>query len=192
MEDNLFTGRERERRFFVSMLEGREPTRVLVITGMGGIGKTEILKQFQGLADERQVPWALIDGIIAEDVSFTRNPDLVMKPEYALPILFVGMNEGWFTGRKLSDYFGGTEADPKNARRIINGTDKADEIAGLYRQYVRALLLSEVKSDGEPAIVTENPLVAEGIKAIIVALEKLSPFAVANKARIEKALAALS
>ncbi len=40
-------------------------------------------------------------GLIDADVDFVKTPDLVMKPEYALPILFVGMNEGWFTGRKL-------------------------------------------------------------------------------------------
>lgn len=68
MENRLFTGREKERRFFASMLEGREPTRVLVVTGMGGIGKTELLKQFQHLADERHVPWVRIDGSTAEDV----------------------------------------------------------------------------------------------------------------------------
>ena len=37
-------------------------------------------------------------------IDFVKNPDLVMKPEYALPILVVGMNEGWFTGKKLNDY----------------------------------------------------------------------------------------
>lgn len=68
MLDRLFTGREEERRFFVSMLEGQEPTRVLVITGMGGIGKTELLKQFQHLAEERHIPWAQIDDTAAEDV----------------------------------------------------------------------------------------------------------------------------
>jgi len=68
MSNRLFTGREKERRFFTSMLEGREPTRVLIITGMGGIGKTELLKQFQRLAGQRGIPWARIDGANAEDV----------------------------------------------------------------------------------------------------------------------------
>jgi len=68
MSDRLFTGREKERQFFVSMLESREPTRVLVITGMGGIGKTELLKQFQRLAKQRGIPWARIDDTTAEDV----------------------------------------------------------------------------------------------------------------------------
>ena len=38
------------------------------------------------------------------------------------------MMEGWFTGKKLTNYFNGTTEDWFNARKIINVTDKADLI----------------------------------------------------------------
>ena len=35
------------------------------------------------------------------------------------------MKKGRFTGRRLADYFTDTQEDWFNARRIVNGTDKA-------------------------------------------------------------------
>jgi len=76
--------------------------------------------------------------VLKIDVDFVKNPDLVMVPEYAIIILFVGMKEGWFTGKSLYDYIDGLdEADSEdlreftNARRIVNGTDKQIEIGKL-------------------------------------------------------------
>lgn len=62
-------------------------------------------------------------------VDFVNNPDLVMLKEHAVRILIVGMKEGWFTGKKLSDYIHLSKKDYVGARRIINGTDKAHKIA---------------------------------------------------------------
>jgi putative chitinase len=71
-------------------------------------------------------------------------PDAAMVPEYAAKIMVRGMLEGWFTGRKLSDFYGGGgEFDAVNARRIINGTDKAKTIAAHYRAFLVALLSSQ-------------------------------------------------
>lgn len=70
-------------------------------------------------------------------------PELAMKLPVATRILFTGMIEGWFTGKKLSNYFDGAKEDWINARRIINGTDKADLVAGYGRQYSVALHASQ-------------------------------------------------
>jgi predicted chitinase len=72
-------------------------------------------------------------------VDFVSNPALVMKPAHASAIMFDGMIEGWFTGKKLSDYITATKTDFVNARRIINGTDKAREIAAEAGHYLAAL-----------------------------------------------------
>ncbi len=53
-------------------------------------------------------------------------PEDALKPDVALRILRDGMEHGRFTGKALKDYLPG---DYVNARRIINGTDKAAEIA---------------------------------------------------------------
>lgn len=51
-----------------------------------------------------------------------------------------GMREGWYTSKKLSDYITLQKSDFKSARRIINGTDRDDEIAALARLYDAALV----------------------------------------------------
>jgi hypothetical protein len=72
-----------------------------------------------------------------------------MRPEYAVVILFVGMEQGWFTGKKLADYMDGIdEGDVEDmremveARRIINGVDKKVEIAKIGLVFEKALRTS--------------------------------------------------
>lgn len=69
----------------------------------------------------------------------TEDPDAAMHPNIAKKILITGMMEGWFTGRKLGDYVTLTASDFENARRVVNGTDKAAKIAAIAREYDRAL-----------------------------------------------------
>jgi hypothetical protein len=71
--------------------------------------------------------------------NFIQNAAGVMELENATKIMFLGMMEGWFTGRKLSDYFNAKTADWTNARKIINGLDKADLIRSYALFYSKAL-----------------------------------------------------
>lgn len=72
-------------------------------------------------------------------VDLVRYPATALRPDVAAAILFWGSVEGWFTGRKLGDYFNEAKADPINARRIINALDCASEIAGYYRSVMAAI-----------------------------------------------------
>jgi len=72
-------------------------------------------------------------------VDFTQNPDLLLKPEYAYFAMTYGMHSGLFTGRKLSDYIVDGKCDYVNARRIINGTDRAEVIAGYAKAFEDAI-----------------------------------------------------
>ena len=67
------------------------------------------------------------------------HPELALNPTYAAQIMIAGMREGWFTGKKLSDYIKNGKVDYVGARRIINGTDKAQLIAGYAKQFESAL-----------------------------------------------------
>jgi putative chitinase len=67
------------------------------------------------------------------------DPDAAMRADFATAIMFTGMRDGWFTRVRLADYFSRTKDDPVNARRIINGTDKAQQIAGYHRDFLMAL-----------------------------------------------------
>ena len=69
------------------------------------------------------------------------HPERALEPELSTRILIEGMVRGTFTGRALKDYFvPGGASDFVNARRIINGTDRADEIADHARKFHAALL----------------------------------------------------
>jgi putative chitinase len=93
------------------------------------------------------------------DLPLVAHPDLAMNPGVAARIMFAGMAEGWFTGKKLSDYEGGgQEFDAVNARRIINGTDRAKAIAGYYRSFLVALLASHKKEAPIPPLPDIEPI----------------------------------
>ena len=79
---------------------------------------------------------------IGEDLVF--KPERALLPAVAVRILFDGMSEGWFAGdgkgrHTLARYFGASADDPVGARRIINGTDRAEEIARLHASYLAAI-----------------------------------------------------
>lgn len=107
-------------------------------------------------------------------VDFVNHPDLVMQPAYAAEIMFTGMEEGWFTSRKLSDYARGVPFNALGARRIINGRNKkrfeqgldADAdydraIAGYYRDFYTALTEAHQTAQADqasqtPILIPEN------------------------------------
>lgn len=92
--------------------------------------------QLTGKANYRKAEAAL-------GVPLVANPDLAMKADVAAKILVWGMESGSFTGKKLAHYLPqhgpADRAAFKQARRIINGTDRADEIAGIALSFQRAL-----------------------------------------------------
>jgi putative chitinase len=67
------------------------------------------------------------------------DPDKALDPDKAVEILFDGMINGRFTGKRLADYFSATVTDWTGARKIINGTDRAVDIAGYAKKFVAAL-----------------------------------------------------
>jgi len=76
---------------------------------------------------------------LIDDRDLSDFPDLALDSLIAARVMFRGMAEGWFTGAKLGDYFNESEDDPINARRIINGNDKDELIAGYYDTFLEAL-----------------------------------------------------
>jgi hypothetical protein len=68
-------------------------------------------------------------------VDILDKPEGALQPDVAAYVMFEGMISGAFTGKKLSDYFNDTKTDWVNSRRIINGTDKAMEIAQIAKLF---------------------------------------------------------
>lgn len=77
--------------------------------------------------------------ITGEDL--LNDPDLAMMPSVAYQIMSHGMRTGGFTGKRFSDYLS-LGADYVNARRIINGLDKAQLIAAYARKFETVLAAS--------------------------------------------------
>lgn len=78
-----------------------------------------------------------LNGTLAADY------DRALEPEIAVSILVRGMEEGWFTGRKLADMISsplGTHEEFVRARRIINGIDRAEMIADHADVFKSALI----------------------------------------------------
>jgi putative chitinase len=57
------------------------------------------------------------------------------------------MAEGWYTGRKLGQYFDEDTDDPINARQIINGNDCDTLIASYYDDFLLALQQSLIHEE---------------------------------------------
>lgn len=66
-------------------------------------------------------------------IDLVGNPALALDPLNAVKIMWFGMKTGMFTGHKLAEYLGNGKLDWVNARRIINGTDHANEIAAIAK-----------------------------------------------------------
>ena len=102
------------------------------------------------------------------DRDLTTDPDAVMNSAIAAEILVVGSLEGWFTGKKLGDYINKSKIDYVGARRIINGTDKAQAIADVAKAYEAAIV-------DAPAPVTAPSFLAALIAFIVSLLGKAKP-----------------
>ena len=76
-------------------------------------------------------------------VDLVANPDKAMDPAIAAKIMREGMCDGWFTGKKLSDYLPLKIKAERGmfvkCRWIINGQDHAGEIADHAMEFQRAL-----------------------------------------------------
>lgn len=72
-------------------------------------------------------------------VDLLNNPELACTMSVAVDVMFLGMEHGWFTGRRLSQYFDETKTNWQGARAIINGRDKAVLIAGYAQVFYNAL-----------------------------------------------------
>jgi len=79
-------------------------------------------------------------------------PDDALNPEIAARILIDGCLKGSFTGKKLADYstFAGM-------RRVVNGTDKAAEIAAIADGFSAALVTTMGDTDIEEHEVAPVP-----------------------------------
>lgn len=77
-------------------------------------------------------------------VNLEDQPELALDPTFAARIMRIGMQEGAFTGKGFADYLPrigtASRGDFIKARRIINGTDRANDIADYAGKFQAALV----------------------------------------------------
>lgn len=78
-------------------------------------------------------------------IDLVANPEQRRDPFVSAMSLFLGNKEGWWTGRKLGDFLIPGRPDFVQARRVVNGTDKAATIAG-YAQKFKAAIQAAAKA----------------------------------------------
>ena len=76
-----------------------------------------------------------------KDANIYPDASKMLDSETSALVSYDGMVYGWFTGVGLPKYLSKSKGieDPVNARRIVNGTDCAQQIAGYYWKFKAAL-----------------------------------------------------
>lgn len=72
-------------------------------------------------------------------VDLEANPQQRGDPRVSALSLFIGNRDGWWTGKRLGQYLVPDNPDWENARRVVNGTDKAKEIAKYAKAFKKAI-----------------------------------------------------
>lgn len=72
-------------------------------------------------------------------IDVVTHPDLIADLNTSAKVAIEFMDKGYYTGKKLSDYFNDNKEFWIDARRIINGQDKANLIASYGHEFINAL-----------------------------------------------------
>jgi len=67
------------------------------------------------------------------------HPSLALEPRIAMFVLIDGMMNGRFTGRKLGEFVNSNRTDFVQARRVVNGLDRAEHIAQIAQGWLKFL-----------------------------------------------------
>lgn len=73
------------------------------------------------------------------NLGLLNNPDLILDIPIAANSHVYNMRTGGYTGKKLSDYINDQKCDFEGARKIVNGKDKAQEIASIAQKFLSCL-----------------------------------------------------
>lgn len=97
--------------------------------GMGFVQLTwlENYKKFQPLLKEKF------------SVDIIKEPKYLLRIDVSAFVLVYGMMNGMFSGKKLSTYINSGKTDYPGARKVVNGTDKAEHIASIASKFYKCI-----------------------------------------------------
>lgn len=133
---------------------GRDYAQEIEVTDVDGIRgkKDEKYKNVYYGRGYVQLTWDYnykkVGAAIGQDTKLYINPDLALDKDIAYKVASFGMRNGSFSGRKLSEFLNSNKTDYVNARSIINGTDRNNEIAEIAKK-IELLLRLAMKPTAE-------------------------------------------
>lgn len=86
------------------------------------------------------------------------DPERASDPVVSAELIVAGMIGGNFTGKRLGQYVTPFGVDFVGARAVVNGTDKAREIAAIASKYLASLLAAGYAQPGTAAANTRDDL----------------------------------
>lgn len=82
-------------------------------------------------------------------IPLLKNPELALSLPIATVIIIQGMIDGWFSAKRLQQYFNETREDWLHARKIVNNMDRAEIIAE-YAQKMYSALQGSIEREEIP------------------------------------------
>jgi putative chitinase len=81
-------------------------------------------------------------GYLSPGQDLEATPSLMLDPDISAAMLFVGLSEGWYTGKRLADFFGPGRELARDARAMVNGDVAANgnAVALIHAGYKAALV----------------------------------------------------
>lgn len=91
---------------------------------------------------------------------FLTHPEQLLDPATSVKVCFAAAMDGDFTGKSFSDYYNPLtgDFDAVNARRVINGINRAEEIGVLHQHFAHALQEASAEGEVSPKFYTEESL----------------------------------
>lgn len=97
-------------------------------------------------------------GYLTRDQDLVATPTLMLDPDVSAAMLFVGLGEGWYTGKRLSHYFGGGLDNPIGARAMVNSDPNGGAIAVIHQAFRAAFKAAEHVPNGVAFTVPVPPV----------------------------------
>lgn len=114
-------------------------------------------------------------GYLTADQDLEKTPTLMLNPDIAAAMLFVGLSEGWYTGKKLSQFFGPGLENPTGARAMVNPDSNGAAIAVTYRAFVNALRAAGHQPGAVAATIPVIPVETASLKPPAISTKPATP-----------------
>ncbi len=114
-------------------------------------------------------------GYLTADQDLEKTPTLMLNPDIAAAMLFVGLSEGWYTGKKLAQFFGPGLENPTGARTMVNPDGNGAAIAVTYRAFVNALRAAGHQPDAVATTIPVPPVETAPLKPPVISTKPAAP-----------------